>query len=454
MELKDSYDVVVVGGGPGGTTVGHLLAKRGWDVLVLEKAEHPRFMVGESLLPMSTQVWDELGVWETFDNSRYDRKYGAWFDFADGQDPEPFVFGGDAPKRGDWSWNVERAWFDEVLWNAAVAAGVDGRQNTAVTRFLTDGEGTSATVRGVEVETPDGPKQVTARLTVDASGRQSLLGRQLGIRAADPKLNMTAMYAHYSGATLVPGQDAGTITILGTAWGWIWMIPFSTGDISVGIVVRSPEFAKRVKGRKPADVYDELLAEIPSVSQRLGPEATRTRDVETTANFSFRCAAHAGPGWALVGDAAAFVDPVFSSGVHLAMEGGRRLVLDVDRALRAGKQQVGAGDLKRYTDSQKRALTVFTRFIYDWYDDTFRLAFMRPPPSNPIVQFVKRRILRALAGDVYNPWKVIPYLWMLEKMSALNAMGVKQLNGGTLPAPGMAPSVVPGRVDKDRQLSA
>ena len=449
-QIKDSYDVVVVGGGPGGTTVAHLLAKSGWSVLVVEKEEHPRWQIGESLLPYSTRVWDELGVWDKLEASAYERKYGAWFDFHEGHEPEDFWFGGADPGRGDWAWNVERSWLDKMLWDAAMDAGVQGVQNTTA-RFVVAGEGAAASVSGVELVTADGAsRRVDARLTIDAAGRAAVLGTRLKIRRPDPKLNMMALYGHYSGAPTFPGNLGGFITIIGIADGWAWAIPFHGGRISVGVVVRNTAFAARVKGRTPEDVFAEYIAETPAITDRLGP-ATRDTPVRSTGNYSFRCDTPVGDGWAMVGDAGAFIDPVFSSGVHLAMEGGRRLALDVDRALRkAPSGLVPASRLARYASDNRRALKVFSRFIYDWYDDEFRLAFMRPPPHSRSVQLVKTNMLRILAGDVYRPWKVLPWMWALEMMSKLNAAGVKRLNGGQLPPPGHTPAVVPGRTTPPR----
>jgi len=444
--IKHQYDVVIVGGGPAGTTCGHLLAKRGWDVLMVEKEEHPRFRIGESLLPHSTKVWDELGLFDRLEAGPFDRKYGAWFDFAAGDDPEYFYFGHDNPKRGDWAWNVERSWFDKMLWDAALEAGAQGVENAEVTRFHTEGEGAAATIRGVDLTLADGSaKSVTSKLTIDASGRVSLIGKLLGLRVADPKLNMVAMYAHYEGAHRIEGKDAGTIAIIALADGWSWAIPFADGAISVGMVVNNGAFAEKVKGRKPAEVFAEYVAATPAISGRLGPDARISREVETTANFSFRCSARVGDGWALAGDAGAFIDPVFSSGVHLAMEGSRRLVLDVDKALRRGTALVPASAMKRYDRATGTALKVFSRFIYKWYDTEYRWAFMRPPPKSPLVQLVKRRILRVLAGEVFQPWKVVPFMWTLEMMAKVNAAGVRRMNP-QLPAPGVAPTVVPGRV--------
>lgn len=454
-KVKDSYDVVIVGGGPAGTTCGHLLAKRGWDVLIVEKEEHPRFRVGESLLPHSTRVWDELGLFERFEAGPYARKYGAWFDFADGGGHEFFYFGEDTPKRGDWSWNVERSWFDTILWEAALEAGAQGIQNTEVTRFHMEGTDASAVIKGVDLRLQDGTERsVTARLTIDASGRQSLIGKMLGLRSPDPRLNMVASYAHYENMVPIEGKDAGTIGIVALADGWSWLIPFSDGKCSVGFVVRNTAYAAKVKGSTPTEVFENYASETGAVRDWLGPDVVMTRPVETTANFSFRCSAFAGQGWALAGDAGAFVDPVFSSGVHLAMEGSRRLVLDADRALRRRQEGLIPGSAFRsYERGTRSALKVFSRFIYKWYDNEYRWAFMRPPPNSKAVQIVKRKILRVLAGDVYQPWKVVPFMWALEVMARVNAAGVKRLNS-ELPAPGEAPKVVPGRAEAPPQLPA
>ncbi|MCP4871951.1 MAG: NAD(P)/FAD-dependent oxidoreductase [Proteobacteria bacterium] len=405
--LPEVCDVVVVGGGPAGTTCAHLLAKAGFDVVVLERSRHPRFCIGESLLPCTTRVWERLGLIPKFEEAGFIQKYGAYFCFADGDDTEYFHFGNAAFAQAQHAYEVPRDQFDKVLWDAAVEAGAACFDQTRVTRFNTDGD----RITGVTVTTDDGEHTISARLTLDCAGRATLLGKQLGLREPDPVLDQVALFAHYDDVILAADEDAGTIGIVATDWGWMWFIPFSGGRASVGAVAHSAQFKLwKKEGLDREGIWARILGEVRAVRGRVA-HATQSRPVEVKANFSFRCRELAGDGWVLVGDSGAFLDPVFSSGVHLAMCGAEQVADLAVRALRGGRVPV-ARDFRPFERRSRAALAVFSKFIYAWYDDGFRKVFMQPP-DRPGVRLLKKHIISLLAGDVFNRAFALPPLYLL-----------------------------------------
>ncbi len=415
--IPDRCDVVIVGGGPAGTTCAHLLARAGVDVLLLERDRHPRFCIGESLLPCTVPHWRRLGVLDAFEDAGFIRKYGAYFCFEDGRRTEYFHFGSAARAKAEHAWEVPRDVFDRILWDAAIDAGARCLDRVRVLEFVADGD----RVTGVRIRPEDGGDEqvVRARLTLDCSGRATLLGKQLGLREPDPVLDQVALYTHYEDVILAADEDAGTIGIIATPFGWMWFIPFAGGKASAGAVVYSDTFkAWKKEGLDRDGMWDRILGDVRAVGARVA-SAKRTRPVEVTANFSYRCREIAGDGWVMVGDSGAFLDPVFSSGVHLAVSGAVTVSDAAIRALRGDRLPV-ASDFRRYLRRTRAALVVFSKFIYAWYDEDFRRTFMHPP-DRPGVQFLKRHIISLLAGDVFNRLLAMPPLYVLLFFARLDA---------------------------------
>jgi flavin-dependent dehydrogenase len=417
--IRDRYDAVVIGGGPAGTTFARLLARHGHTVLIVEKSRHPRFCVGESLLPGSMPVWRELGLDRRFEAAGFVRKYGAYFCFEDGAAPEYFHFPDGSRVRDGHAWEVPRAEFDRLLWEAAVEDGIACVDRTSVKQVLFDGERAT----GVELLGPDeSRRRVDARLVADCSGRATLLGHQLGLRERDQRLDKIALYCHYDDVLRSTGEDAGTIAIVATPFGWMWLIPFAGGGASVGALMHRSWYRERKqRGADREAIWAEVLAMVPAVSQRL-VGAKPARPLEATSDFQFRTRRLAGDGWVVIGDAGAFVDPVFSSGVHLAVTGAQAASRAAHASLSTGRPP-RARDFARYERDTRAKLGVYSKFIYAWYDEDFRAVFMRPPRGKLGVELLKREIISVLAGEVTPTWRVLPAIEILLGFARLRRFG-------------------------------
>jgi flavin-dependent dehydrogenase len=386
-------DVVVIGGGPAGSTAATLLARAGRSVRVYDRERFPRFHVGESLLPHSEPLLRRLGVWEQLATNGFQRKWGAHFTFEpDGGSNHISFARGVGRKPPPQAYQVRRAEFDDVLLRNAAACGADVHQGVEVLTVRFDGERAT----GVRVRHADGSEEeVAARVVFDATGREAMLGGQLKIRERDPVLRQAAMFSHYRGARLGLGRDGGDILVVGGPAGWYWMIPLDAETTSVGVVFPGGVMSER-RGRPLEQLYEELLAESPEVSSRVDG-AERIEAVHPLADFSYRLRRFAGPGWVTVGDAACFLDPVFSSGVHVALTTATRAAEDV-AALLARKGSVDGGDLRRYERFARRGLDRFRRYILGYYDPAFVGIFATEPPF----EAVRAAVVSALAGGVFR----------------------------------------------------
>jgi flavin-dependent dehydrogenase len=420
-------DVLVIGGGPAGATIGALLAQQGHKVAILEKEHHPRFHIGESLLPANLALFEKLGVAEAVKAIGIE-KWGAEFVSPwHANKSETFEFGDAWDKSMPFSYHVRRSEFDEILIRNAARLGAEVIEGCRVrdVDFASDPSGAT-----VHAQHADGRiQQWRARFVVDASGRDTLLGKQFDIKRRNPKHNSSALYAHFTGATRHPGRDEGNITIFWFDHGWFWLIPLADGATSIGAVVWPYYLKSRTKPVK--DFFFDTIAMCPALAERLA-HATLSSEVEATGNFSYACDRTHGPNYLLIGDAFTFIDPVFSSGVMLAMQGGFVGAETVDTCLRDPARAARA--LAHFDRQVRTGPKEFSWFIYRVTHPTMRDMFMGPRN----VLRVKEALLSMLAGDIFGKTPIWRSLRVLKAIfyigsalnwrRSLNAMRLRKAN--------------------------
>lgn len=307
--------VVVIGGGPGGSTAATLLAREGYGVVLFERAVFPREHIGESLLPASLPILEDLGVLHDVEAAGFTHKPGATMVWGKDREPWSWYFR-ETNQRFPTSYQVWRPTFDDLLLQNSRRNGVDVREDHTVAGVVFDGE----RAVGVEVRGPGGSERVDADFVVDASGQGALIANQLGLREWDPFFQNLAVYAYFDGAKRLPSPDEGNIFIESYEHGWFWVIPL--GDrTSVGAVMDRRAGQQQLHGRRAEDVLLEHIPMAPRTAQLLN-EAAITSGATVLKDWSYVASRFSGDGYILAGDAACFVDPLFSSGVHLALSAG------------------------------------------------------------------------------------------------------------------------------------
>ena len=381
-------DVVVVGGGPGGSTAASLLAEKGYRVVLLEKARHPRFHIGESLLPANLPIMERLGVAAEV-HAMGMKKWAAKFvSHWDGRSQE-FPFARSWDKTQPLAYHVRRSEFDEMLFKRAAQLGAQAIEGCRVrdVDFLSPG------VR-VHAEHDDGrTASWTADYLVDASGRDTFLGNRLQAKRRDGKHNSAALYAHFAGARRDCGKSEGNVTIYWFDHGWLWFIPLADGTTSIGAVVW-PYYMKS-RSVPVREFFFDTIALCPPLAERLNA-ATLVSEVEATGNYSYACDHSHGANYFLVGDAYSFIDPVFSSGVMLAMNSGMAAA-DAIHACRTQPRRSRAA-LKRFDRISRHGPKQFSWFIHRVSNPTMRELFLGPRN----VLRMEEALLSVLAGDIFG----------------------------------------------------
>jgi flavin-dependent dehydrogenase len=384
-------DVLVIGGGPAGSTAAALLAQRGYRVTLLEKARHPRFHIGESLLPANLRLLEKLGVADAVKAIGME-KWGAQFVSPWHQHQQSFLFSDAMDKSMPMAYQVRRAEFDEILLRNAARNNARVVEDCEVqnVHFLADGAGAQAQARH-----GDGSLEtVSARFVLDASGRDTFLASRFKAKHSNKKHNSAAIYAHFSGAERNPGKAAGDITIYWFEHGWFWFIPLAGGVTSVGAVTW-PYYLKTRKSRPLEQFLRDTVALCAPLSERLR-HAQLVSPVEATGNYSYVCDRTHGGNYLLLGDAYTFIDPVFSSGVMLAMHSAFVGADTVDICLR--QPQHAAAALKKFDKVLRKGPNAYIWFIYRMTNPTLRNMLMSP--SN--IFRVKEALLSVLSGDVFG----------------------------------------------------
>jgi flavin-dependent dehydrogenase len=392
-----SFDVVVLGGGPAGSVCATRLSELGRRVLLLERARHPRFHLGESLLPNSLDVLESIGVLDEV-RDRFIMKRGARF--VDGADPQRtirYAFAEAFRPRWDHAFQVPRDEFDEILFRRARASGADVREGWEALRTVVDG----TRVVGVEARDPDGQAHtIGAGFVVDATGRDAVVSRgALASGGIDriPGLDRTALFTQVRGAWRDAGEREGDIQIVvfgeGEARGWFWLIPFADGRTSVGAVVSGAWLRERRALGGPEVLLDAAIAEAPTVARMLDG-ATRLFPPRAAADFSFRVRSIHGPGWLALGDVAGFIDPLFSTGAHLAMTGALRAADAIDAALSGDE----GSRFTAWEQEMRAGADLFVGAVQAFYTGDL-VTYLFAEPQHP---FLRRAITSMLAGDVFD----------------------------------------------------
>jgi len=381
-------DVIVVGGGPAGCTAATILARRGWSVTLLEKDCYPRFHIGESLLPMNLPILQRLGVLDEIARIGV-LKVGADFPAPTAAGYNVFRFERALDPTWAHAYQVRRDEFDSVLLENASGSGVRTFQGQRVTSFRTGADSVLVEGRSDAGE----PFRCAARYLVDATGRDTLVGNQLRLKRKSRHHQSAALFAHFRGVERRPGNDQGNISIYRFEHGWVWLIPLRDGVTSVGAVCW-PDYLKQRQGDQRDFLMQTLLA-IPALSQRL-KHAEIAGNLYATGNYTYACTRMSGPRWIMAGDSYAFVDPIFSSGVYLAMHGGEAAAEVVDGTLRNPSRE---RTLQRGYERQiARGLKTLSWFIYRFTSPAMRKLFAGPRNDWQLEQ----AMISMLAGDVFR----------------------------------------------------
>ncbi len=383
-------DVLVIGGGPGGSTIAALLKKKGWRVVLCEKDRHPRFHIGESLLPMNLPLFERLGVLEQVRDLGI-LKYGA--DFSSDSHPnkhQAIYFSQALDKQHSHAFQVRRSEFDHLLLKNCATSGVLVHEGVTV-KDVNFRPGSTHLVCSAD---ESGNERVwETRFVVDASGRDTLLARKLGVKRKNNEHQSAALFGHFHGVTRNAGKDAGNISIYWFKHGWFWMIPLRDDVVSVGAVCW-PDYLKTRRSSIEEFMWDTIKL-CPGVHERM-QEATLVGPARATGNYSYQATRMYGDGYLLVGDAFAFVDPVFSTGVYLAMHSATLGVEAVDAQL---KQAPSAKRLMGQFDQRvRRGLKLYSWFIYRFTSPVIHNLFMSPRN----VFRMQEAIISVLAGDVFR----------------------------------------------------
>jgi flavin-dependent dehydrogenase len=391
MPLEYDCDVLVIGGGPAGSTVATMLARHGWRVTLVEKDRHPRFHIGESLLPMNVPIFERLGVLDQV-RAIGVKKMGADFPAPNRRGYNVFRFARTLTPGSGHAFQVRRAELDELLFRHAAASGVTVMEGVKVERVELNAHGATARL-AASAANPPHTGTLRAAYLVDASGRDTVLASQLGLKRRHPRHQSAAIFAHFSGVGRRPGDDAGNISIYRFAHGWIWLIPLAGDCTSIGAVC-FPQYLKQRTGSQE-EFLMRTLDSVPSLASRM-KNARVIGHLQATGNYSYVSRRISGRRWVMAGDAYAFLDPIFSSGVYLAMHGAECAAALVDAVLRQPRRERSLQ--RRYAREVQRGLGLMSWFIFRFTSPVMEQLFGHPRN----VLRMEEAMISMLAGDVFH----------------------------------------------------
>ena len=390
MATPSQYDAIVIGGGPAGTTTATVLAQHGRRVLLLERERFPRYHIGESLMPYTWFTFERLGVLDWLKQSGSPLKHSVQFVSTSGKVSQPFYFFKTIKHDCASTWQILRSDFDKMMLENAAAKGAEVRQGVAVRDVLTE----CGRVVGVHAELSGGGSETyRAQVIVDATGRDTLLANKLGWKRRDPDLKKIAIFTYFKGALRDPGLDEGATTVAYIPnKGWFWYIPLVNDTVSVGVVADHDYLYRET--RDPEAIFCREAEGCQWIREHLAP-GSYLGPMRVTGEFSYRATRAAGEGFCLVGDAFSFLDPVFSSGVFLALKGGELAADAIHDSLAGGA--LSTETFATYERKVRHGLDSFRHLVMSFYDRTFNFGeFIGKHPD------LQPQLVDALVGNVYK----------------------------------------------------
>jgi flavin-dependent dehydrogenase len=393
MNPEHNFDVIVIGGGPAGSSIASILAREGGRVVLFEKEEFPRHHIGESLMTDTFWTFQRMGILEKLKHSPFVRKYSVQFANQTGKESRPFYFFEAVHHESAVTWQVTRAVFDKMLIEHAAEQGAQVHQGVAVKQVLFEGD----RAVGVEVQMKDGSRQsFYANVVVDATGQTAMLSNKFRWRVRDPKLKKAVLYSYFKGAHREPDLNGGTTLVLRTppgSGGWFWYIPLEDDLTSVGIVA-NPDYLLKGRGQDLAKIFDEEVEKCEPCHRRVA-EGERVDKIYSILDYSYRSKQNAGNGFIIIGDAYGFLDPIYSSGVLLALKMAELAADAIHDAFR--HDDFSAERLGQFQGKLDKGIESMRKLVYAFYNEGFSFAqFLRKYPEQ------RHNIINLLIGDVFR----------------------------------------------------
>lgn len=411
-------DVVVIGGGPAGSTTSTLIAQKGYKVQLFERETFPRYHIGESMIPETYWVLERLNMLPKMRASHFIHKHSVQFVSASGRQSAPFYFYDNKPHECSQTWQVARSEFDMMMLNNAREHGVEAHEGVRVLDVLFDGDRAT----GVRIQEPDGSiRQINAKVVVDASGQSGMLMNRMKLRVWDPVLNKGAIWTYWEGAYRDTGRDEGATVVLQTEdrKGWFWYIPLHDNRVSVGVVA---PFDYLFKGRGThEEVYKEEVERCPAVRDRVA-DAKQVTACFKTRDYSYRSTKVAGDGYVMVGDAFGFLDPLYSSGMLLALKSGEMAADVIVEGLQTN--DLSEAQLGKWGPALNKGIDRMRRLVCEYYEGFSFGKFIRNFPE------MRGTVTDLLIGDLFTD--KVDVVW--EPMESLYKEGKevpKPWNSGT-----------------------